>query len=150
MIVQVTGDRNWRDAKIINNVLFEIQYASAIKNKTSYLDEANKMILRTGDAIGADIIADACAQVLGWPEPERYPAEWKRYGPSAGPKRNQLMVDLEPKADLAIGFHDDLGKSKGTKDMLMRCLNNDIKSFHFNLRDNTLAFNDLRSYVEGL
>ena len=137
MIVQVTGDRNWRDALVIYSVVAEIA-------------DTHDATLRSGDAMGADIIADVCAQIHGW-KVERYPAEWKKFGPSAGPKRNQLMVDLEPKADLAIAFHPDLGKSKGTKDMLMRCLNNDIKSFLFSGgRFDRKSLDELRSYVEGL
>jgi hypothetical protein len=46
-----------------------------------------------------------------------YPADWHKYGNSAGPIRNQQMID-EGRPDYALIF---LSKdSKGTKDMLDR------------------------------
>jgi hypothetical protein len=38
---------------------------------------------------------------------EIYPAEWKKYGRSAGPKRNKQMADV---ADFAIAFPTANGK----------------------------------------
>ena len=46
-------------------------------------------------------------------EIEYYPAEWKKYGKRAGPKRNEMMAQS---CDYAICFWD--GKSKGTKSMI--------------------------------
>ena len=44
---------------------------------------------------------------------EKYPANWEKYGKSAGPKRNEEMAN---KCDYVICFWD--GKSKGTKSMI--------------------------------
>lgn len=48
---------------------------------------------------------------------ERYPAEWDKYGKSAGPKRNRKMAEI---SDYVICFWD--GKSKGTKSMIENSL----------------------------
>lgn len=44
---------------------------------------------------------------------ERHLADWKKYGRSAGPKRNKLMAE---DGDYIICFWD--GKSRGTKSLL--------------------------------
>jgi hypothetical protein len=49
---------------------------------------------------------------------ESYPADWATHKRAAGPIRNQQMLDTG--IDLCIGFHPDITKSKGTKDMLTR------------------------------
>lgn len=45
-------------------------------------------------------------------------ANWKLHGKSAGPRRNQAMVDAG--ADLCLAFWD--GESRGTLDCLTRCV----------------------------
>jgi len=68
---------------------------------------------------GADALADSFARWLGW-EVARCPAQWKVDGKldrSAGPRRNQLMLDTE-RPDIVIAFWD--GKSRGTMDMMSR------------------------------
>lgn len=74
--------------------------------------------LISGDARGADTYADVCAQLIGF-EVERYPADWETYRRAAGPIRNKQMLDSG--VDRCIAFHDDLGSSKGTRDMVQRC-----------------------------
>lgn len=46
-------------------------------------------------------------------EIERYPAEWNRYGRSAGYRRNEQMAKI---ADALIALWD--GQSKGTQHMI--------------------------------
>ena len=67
-----------------------------------------------GDYRGADKLADRAARSLGIPV-EPYPALWADYGPSAGPLRNQEMID-EGKPDVCLAFPGD----KGTADMVTR------------------------------
>lgn len=44
-----------------------------------------------------------------------FPADWKKYGRSAGPRRNRQMAEY---ADAAIVFWD--GKSRGTQNMIQQ------------------------------
>ncbi len=46
---------------------------------------------------------------------ERYPADWKRFGPSAGPRRNHTMAARKP--GLVVAFPGD----KGTAGMVKIC-----------------------------
>lgn len=70
--------------------------------------------LIVGDARGADHLAYiwACRRDRA---PERYTAEWDRYGPRAGPIRNQRMLD-EGKPELVLAFPG----GRGTADMMRR------------------------------
>jgi hypothetical protein len=56
----------------------------------------------------------------------KFPADWKKHGPSAGPKRNQQMLD-EGKPGIVYVFHDDIESSKGSKDMKRRAEKAGIK-----------------------
>ena len=62
---------------------------------------------------GADGLAEAWATARSVPV-ERYPAAWKRYGRSAGPRRNTIMV-LKV-SDLCVAFPG----GRGTKDMVRK------------------------------
>lgn len=67
-----------------------------------------------GGAMGADRLAQSWAVGRGVPC-KAYPAEWAKYGKSAGPTRNQMMIDLE-KPNLVIAFPG----GKGTADVVKR------------------------------
>jgi len=60
---------------------------------------------------GADLLGEKYATEKGFPI-KQFPADWKRFGRAAGPKRNEQMANY---ADALIAFWD--GKSKGTKHM---------------------------------
>jgi hypothetical protein len=60
-----------------------------------------------GMAKGADSIGNKWAQARKL-ETERYPANWSRYGRSAGPIRNQQMID-EGKPDIGVAFPGGTG-----------------------------------------
>ena len=72
----------------------------------------NDIIIVSGCASGADAIGERYAKENGF-KIEKYPADWKTYGRSAGPKRNRQMAEI---SDYVICFWD--GKSKGTKSMI--------------------------------
>lgn len=84
---------------------------------------ADAELIVHGGARGADTLAQewaddrgVCCMV--------YPADWKKYGPSAGPRRNQLMLDAE-KPDLVIAFPGGVG----TKDMVTKARAADVRVY---------------------
>lgn len=72
----------------------------------------NDIVIVSGCASGADAIGERYAEENGF-KVEKYPADWEKYGKSAGPKRNEEMAKA---CDFVICFWD--GKSKGTKNMV--------------------------------
>jgi len=71
-----------------------------------------------GDCSGVDFNAKEICNTLS----VRYhvfPADWNKYGLSAGPIRNKQMIDsLRKNIDEVWAFHTDLDKSKGTKNTI--------------------------------
>jgi hypothetical protein len=88
-----------------------------------YPNDKNTVVIH-GGCKGADSIGGYLAKQFNMTV-EVYKADWKLHGKSAGPKRNQQMLD-EGKPDLAYAFHEDINNSKGTKDMISRCKSNNI------------------------
>lgn len=104
MRLLICGDRNWTDKDLIKSVL------QSLNVKVDCIIE--------GEARGVDTLAREVAEELKIPV-EGYPARWGECGRAAGPIRNQQMLD-EGKSDAVLAFHDDIEKSKGTKDMINR------------------------------
>lgn len=106
MKVLVTGDREWDDVETVVAVLSLLPKGTVVVH---------------GAARGADTIAGLVAKELGFSVVE-YPADWKKFGKSAGPIRNRQMVRDEAlkgwPIELVLAFHNNLEKSKGTKDMV--------------------------------
>lgn len=102
MRVLVCGDRAWDDRERIETRLAELPHETVIVE---------------GGAPGADSLAREIATSLGMVT-ETHPADWPRYGRGAGPKRNQEMLDSG--VGRVIAFHRDLGRSRGTADMVRR------------------------------
>ena len=78
----------------------------------SNMRKANDIIILSGCASGVDAIGERYAKENGL-KVEKYPANWEKYGKSAGPKRNEEMAE---NCDCVICFWDS--KSKGTKSMI--------------------------------
>lgn len=74
------------------------------------------LIFVSGGCRGADAIGERYAKENGF-DVEKYPADWKTYGRSAGPRRNKQMAKV---CDYIICFWDE--KSRGTKSMI-ECAN---------------------------
>ena len=66
----------------------------------------------SGTANGADKLGERYSIEKGH-QLTKFPAQWDKFGKSAGYKRNQQMADY---ADCLIAFWD--GKSRGTKHMI--------------------------------
>jgi len=115
--VLVTGARDWHAVLPIYSAMLVVV-------------GVGRHTLIHGDAEGADRIAAVCALALGWaidqpvhvnPPFGGYAADWRTHGRPAGPIRNQRML-VEGKPDLVLAFHDDIRKSRGTRDMVLRAL----------------------------
>lgn len=108
--VLVCGARDWTDKDAIMRVL-----SGYPKDTLVIHGDQGKVDKKTGQVIsGADKLAGECAKELGM-QVDPHPANWK-LGRGAGMIRNKEMIALKP--DEVIGFHRDLSKSKGTKDMI--------------------------------
>lgn len=99
MRVLVCGGRNYRDFDFVCKVLNELHASEPITE------------IIYGGAYGVDAMAASWAISKGI-ERTKYDAEWELYGPSAGPRRNQQMVDTMP--DLVVAFPGD----EETQDLL--------------------------------
>ena len=111
-ILLVCGDRNWVDEHLIQEMIETI------------VKEGNVTRIINGAARGADKISSKIANKLNI-ECIEYPAKWDNYGRSAGYIRNQQMLD-DGKPDIVLAFHDDIKKSKDTKDMITKSMYNNI------------------------
>ena len=78
----------------------------------SNIRKENNIVIVSGCASGADAIGERYAEENGF-KVEKYPADWKTYGRSAGPRRNKQMAEV---SDYVICFWDE--ESKGTKSMI--------------------------------
>ena len=70
--------------------------------------EKYNIIIISGGARGADLLGEKYAQDEGF-SLEVFPANWNKFGKSAGFRRNEQMAEV---ADALIAFWD--GNSKGT------------------------------------
>lgn len=100
MRIIVCGSRRWHDR-------------ARIEARLCQLPDPGTVTVVHGNAAGADRIAHQEAQKAGMLV-EPHPADWERYGKSAGPIRNKQMAELG--ADLCIAFWD--GRSTGTANMM--------------------------------
>lgn len=104
--VLVFGSRDWTSRALIESRLSRFPKGTVVIH---------------GAAEGADTIAGEVAKVLGF-EVIAEPAVWSVYGvynPKAGPERNQRMLELH-RPSCGLGFHEDIGLGKGSKDMARR------------------------------
>jgi hypothetical protein len=106
--VLVTGDRNWDDTETVLQRLLELP---------------NDTVLVHGDARGLDRIAGEIVKHLGFTVYSE-PANWSKYGRSAGPIRNRIMYDVY-QPTLVLAFHSDIANSRGTRDMVRYVLKTD-------------------------
>ena len=71
-----------------------------------------EIVIVSGCANGADALGEKYANENGL-KIEKHPANWEKYGRSAGPRRNKQMAEV---SDYVICFWDE--KSKGTRSMI--------------------------------
>lgn len=82
----------------------------------------------SGRAKGVDTLGERWAKDYGVPV-KPFPADWNRWGNSAGPKRNKQMAEY---ADAAILLWD--GHSRGTRSMRMIAEGERIGLFVYGIR----------------
>lgn len=85
----------------------------------------------SGNARGADALGEKLAKEYGF-KLTLFPADWDKYGKSAGYIRNDKMARYASQEEAALlAFWD--GKSKGTKSMIDLALKNKIHVLVFNI-----------------
>jgi hypothetical protein len=77
----------------------------------------------SGKAKGADHLGELWANYHHIPIDE-YPADWKKYGRSAGPRRN---IEMSENADALIALWN--GESRGTKHMIETAKKKNLKVY---------------------
>lgn len=100
MRLLVCGGRDFDDTSLMHPLLLE------------YVYQAGQVTIIEGCARGADRMAETWA-IANDQDLVHFPADWDRYGKSAGPIRNRQML-VEGKPDLVIAF----GGHRGTANMV--------------------------------
>ncbi len=108
--ILICGSRDWQDKRRIGRYLDDLLAAEGL--------EPENLVVIHGGCKGADHHAGMEAKGRGCQVIE-FPANWAKFGLSAGPKRNQQML-TEGKPDRVVAFHADWENSKGTRDMINR------------------------------
>jgi hypothetical protein len=91
-----------------------------IRQLAEITDETKDVNVVCGDAAGVDtIIARICCH-RGWIR-HQFKAQWSLHGKSAGPRRNQAMIDAHGhRLDATVVFPAANKDSKGTRDLFDR------------------------------
>jgi hypothetical protein len=100
MKVIVAGGRDFNDYTLLKQKCNEVL--------SNYTD----VEIVSGGADGADKLGELYAKDFGY-QLKRFPANWNKFGPSAGMIRNREMAEY---ADILIAFWDET--SKGTSNMI--------------------------------
>lgn len=106
--VVMFGARDWTNGKLVEREVICMRDWVALETPHK------ELVVITGGADGADKLSEFycgennvhCAVIR---------ALWKHRHAGAGPQRNGIMAAFVP--DEGIGFHKNITKSKGTKDM---------------------------------
>lgn len=100
----IAGGRDFSDYELLKDRV-DFYLSKAIQ-------AGDNIVIVSGKAKGADTLGEKYAKERNY-KIEEYPANWDKYGKSAGYKRNEEMAKV---ADALIAFWDN--KSKGTKHMI--------------------------------
>lgn len=103
MHIIIAGCRDFNDYQVVEKEVMDFI--------GKYIGKIEIEII-SGGATGADALGERFAKEHGLPLTV-VPAEWKKYGRSAGPRRNEQMARM---AGTLIAFWDE--KSRGTKNMI--------------------------------
>ncbi len=95
-------------------------------------DQTNIEIVSGAYYKGADKLGEQYAKERRY-KLTKFPADWKRFGRAAGPKRNEQMANY---ADTLIAFWD--GNSKGTKHMIQIAESKGLNTFIYQIMSNEI------------
>lgn len=129
MYIQVTGDRNWSSREVIEEALEPY---------------SGRVTLVHGNAKGADKLSGEVARERGFAV-LKVPADWAKYGRGAGPIRNRQMLDMGP--DVVLAFHNDLAKSRGTKDCVKEAIKRGLPVILFTESDTIRDEDEIRKII---
>ena len=107
----IAGSRDFNDYKLLKTSMRDI-----LKNTS--LEGVNKIKIISGTARGADQLGERFAKQFKL-EVVKFPADWDRFGKSAGYIRNEEMAKYSVKENnygMLVAFWD--GESRGTKHMI--------------------------------
>lgn len=113
-VLIVAGPRNYYDRAVISDALVDV------------ICDIQPVKILTGDAKGVDqIVAELCFQT--GIEYEQFPANWDKYGRSAGPRRNYEMA---LHGTHLLAFYNG---SPGTSSMIYFAERHDLKVIKVNI-----------------
>ena len=119
--VIIAGGRDFNDYALLHKEVYNILFKLNMKYGDNLVADINQFEIVSGHARGVDTLGEDFAKECGI-KLTLFPADWDKYGKSAGYRRNAEMAKyaVENKDSGAIGvliaFWD--GKSKGTKSMI--------------------------------
>jgi predicted Rossmann-fold nucleotide-binding protein len=114
MRILICGGRDYDDYNFMKMVMDKVVFDHGDHQMSNYT-------IISGAARGADSLAIRLSHEYGM-KLESYPADWTKHGMSAGPIRNQQMLD-DGKPDLVVAFPGGVG----TADMIRRSKKAGIK-----------------------
>ena len=100
--VIVAGGRDFKNYNLLSESLYTL-----LNNK-----KPSEVEIVSGNCRGADMLGERWSRRTAT-SLKKFPADWDKYGKSAGYKRNLEMAEY---ADALVAFWD--GKSKGTSNMI--------------------------------
>lgn len=130
MKVLVCGDRYYNDKGKIKLVL-----KTLMKPVTTVIQ---------GECDGADVMGRDAAREMGI-HVMSFPANWAKYHRAAGPIRNKQMLD-EGQPELILAFHDNINRSKGTRNMIVQSLKYEIPVFLYQ-KEEVYRFDTLGEFL---
>ena len=105
--VIIAGSRSFDDQDLFDNFVHD----TLLKYDTDELE------IISGGCSGADRMGEEYAEEWGI-KCSVFPADWDRYGRSAGPIRNEQMAKYAAEADHGILIAFPIGESRGTRNMI--------------------------------
>lgn len=107
MTIVTTGGRDFTDRPLVEWAL-QLLRPTVVAHGACSTGTLMSVAMDGSGMCGADGAVDAAAGFLGGMNVVRFPADWKRYGKSAGPMRNAEMLRLQ-KPDLVLAFPGGTG-----------------------------------------